>query len=60
MDKHSASTNSNPVGAPTFNTPQAPKQQVERSLLGVNPLNQQFEPTEAMPVRNRFKMGGGA
>lgn len=32
---------------------------VDRNLAGVNPKSQQFEPTTAQPVRQRFKMGGG-
>lgn len=32
---------------------------VDRNLMGVNPLKQQFEPTPQEPVRQRFKMGGG-
>ncbi len=32
---------------------------VDRNLMNVNPLKQQFEPTPAEPVRARFKMGGG-
>ena len=62
MDKHNSSkqSSSNPRGAPPFDTPQAPKSEVDRNLLNVSPNNQQFEPTDAMPVRNRFKMGGGA
>jgi hypothetical protein len=32
---------------------------VSRDLIKVNPLNEQFEPTEAEPVRSHFKMAGG-
>lgn len=32
---------------------------VDRKLMGVNPLKEQFEPTGAEPVRQRYKMGGG-
>ena len=32
----------------------------DRDLTKVNPLNEQFEPTDAMPVRQHFKMAGGA
>lgn len=32
---------------------------VDRDLKKVNPNNEQFEPTTAEPVRQRFKMGGG-
>lgn len=30
-----------------------------RSLMGVNPKSQQFEPSGPEPVRQRFKMAGG-
>lgn len=32
---------------------------VDHKLAGVNPLKKQFEPTEASPVRQHFKMAGG-
>ena len=32
---------------------------VSRNLKGVNPKREQFAPTDAEPVRQRFKMGGG-
>lgn len=32
---------------------------VSRNLVGVNPKKEQFEPTGAEPVRQRFKMAGG-
>lgn len=32
----------------------------DRNLMGVSPLRQQFEPTDAMPVKQHFKMAGGA
>ena len=32
---------------------------VDRNLGAVNPKSEQFEPTGAEPVRQRFKMGGG-
>lgn len=32
---------------------------VDRNLGSVKPQNEQFEPTDAEPVRQRFKMGGG-
>jgi len=33
---------------------------VDRDLMNVNPLNEQFEPTDAEPVPQRYKMGGGS
>ena len=41
-----------------FSTPQAPTKVVERNLLGTSPLKEQFEPTEAMPMAQRQRMGG--
>tara|TARA_R110000868_G_scaffold301_3_gene2518 strand:- start:1478 stop:1612 length:135 start_codon:yes stop_codon:yes gene_type:complete len=32
---------------------------VDRNLMPVNPLKQQFEPTPAEPVRQHYKMAGG-
>lgn len=32
---------------------------VSRDLRSVNPRKEQFEPTPAEPVRQRFKMAGG-
>jgi hypothetical protein len=32
---------------------------VPRNLLSTSPLKEQFEPTSAEPVRQRFKMAGG-
>ncbi len=32
---------------------------VDRDLAKVNPSKEQFEPTDAEPVRQRFKMAGG-
>lgn len=36
-----------------------PESFVDRNLLPVNPLKQQFEPTEASQVRQHYKMAGG-
>jgi len=33
---------------------------VDRDLCNVNPLTEQFEPTDSEPVRQRYKMGGGS
>lgn len=32
----------------------------DRDLCGTNPLKEQFEPTEASPVPQHYKMAGGA
>lgn len=32
---------------------------VDRELASVSPLDEQFEPTDAEPVRQRFNMAGG-
>lgn len=31
----------------------------DRNLMGVDPLKEQFEPTESSPVRQHYKMAGG-
>lgn len=31
----------------------------DRNLMGVSPLKEQFEPTDAQPVRQHYKMAGG-
>lgn len=36
-----------------------PTKFVSRDLRGVNPLREQFEPSGAEPVRQRYKMAGG-
>lgn len=36
-----------------------PTEFVDRDLTGVNPLSQQFEPTDADPVRQHYRMAGG-
>ena len=43
---------------PPISTPKAPEKLLERNLIGTNPLKEQFEPTEAMPMRNTARMGG--
>lgn len=30
----------------------------DHNLMGVNPLNQQFEPTDAQPIRQHARMAG--
>lgn len=36
-----------------------PQSFVDRNLMAVNPLKEQFEPTVQEAVRQRFRMGGG-
>jgi hypothetical protein len=36
-----------------------PATYVDRNLMKVNPLKEQFAPTDAEPVRQRYKMAGG-
>lgn len=43
-----------------FETSAVPQKFVDRNLLPVNPLKEQFEPTDASPVPQRYKMAGGA
>ncbi len=33
---------------------------VDRNLMGVNPLKEQFEPSGSEPIRQHHKMAGGA
>lgn len=40
-----------------FSTPAAPALS-DRNLLGTSPTSQQFEPTEAMPMRQKHRMAG--
>lgn len=47
--KHPKSPGKGPVKAPP-----------DRDLCGTNPLREQFEPTPALPVRQHYKMAGGA
>ena len=42
----------------TFTTPAAKTELQDRNLLGVNPLKEQFEPTDAAPVRQKHRMAG--
>ena len=37
-----------------------PEKFVDRNLVPVSPLKEQFEPTEACPVPQKYKMAGGA
>jgi hypothetical protein len=32
----------------------------DRNLMGTSPLKEQFEPTDACPIRQRNKMAGGS
>ena len=43
----------------TANTPKADTKFHDRNLAAVDPLKEQFEPTDAEPVRQHFKMAGG-
>lgn len=36
-----------------------PTEFVDRDLMKVNPNDQQFEPTDADPVRQKYRMAGG-
>lgn len=47
-----------PVGTKRVETPKAAGQFKDRQLMGVNPLKEQFEPTEAEPVRQHKRMAG--
>lgn len=59
MAKHSASkSKAGGPGKACLCTPPAPQNLKDRNLIGVNPLKEQFEPTEAMPMRQRARMAG--
>ena len=46
------------VGQHQISTPAATTKLKDRNLMGVNPLKEQFEPTAAMPMRQKHRMGG--
>jgi hypothetical protein len=56
--KHTQKKSMVPVGTKFAHTPKAPMQFKDRNLMGVNPMKEQFEPTEAEPVRQRARMAG--
>ena len=43
---------------PTISTPKAAEKLIERNLMGTSPLKEQFEPTDAVPVKQQSRMGG--
>ena len=53
------SSKPNPPPFPASKAGYLPGKVVDRNLVPVNPLKQQFEPTEKSPVRQHFKMAGG-
>ena len=56
MSKLKVSKPSLPVKGKPF---EAPAQKLaEQCLAGVSPLREQFEPTDAVPIRQRARMGG--
>lgn len=42
----------------SMNTPKAPTELQDRNLLSTSPLKEQFEPTDAMPMRQKHRMAG--
>ena len=56
--KHTQKKSMVPVGTKFAQTPKAPMQFKDRSLMGVNPMKEQFEPTTAEPIRQRARMAG--
>lgn len=46
-------------GTAPASTPGVPTKFQDRDLAGTSPLKEQFEPTEAAPVRQHYKMAGG-
>lgn len=57
MSKQSKSTGK---GKALGKTPAKTPMYNDRNLMGVNPTKEQFEPTDASPIRQRNKMGGGS
>lgn len=55
----SKSSKQNPQPLPASKSGYLHERFVDRQLMPVNPLKQQFEPTEASPVRQHHKMAGG-
>jgi hypothetical protein len=47
-----------PVGTKFATPAKTPMQYKDRQLMGVNPMKEQFEPTEAEPVRQHHRMAG--
>lgn len=47
------------VGSRKVTASMPERQHTDRDLCNVNPLNEQFEPTDADPVRQHHKMAGG-
>jgi len=47
-----------PVGTKHATTPKAGTQFKDRQLMGVSPTKEQFEPTDAEPVRQHHRMAG--
>ena len=43
---------------PVINTRKAPMKLNQQNLLSVNPLKQQFEPTDASPIKQHSQMAG--
>ena len=43
---------------PVIHTREAPKKINGQNLLSVNPLKQQFEPTDASPIKQHSQMAG--
>lgn len=43
----------------SYDSAGTPKEFVDRDLTNVSPNSQQFEPTEAEPVRQHYRMAGG-
>ena len=55
-----AKSSGSPSPQKSPSTPAAPTTYHDRALAGMSPLKEQFEPTEAMPVPQHYKMAGGA
>lgn len=47
-----------PVGTHKVKDAKTPMTYKDRNLMGMNPMKEQFEPTDAEPVRQHHRMAG--
>lgn len=59
MPKPKRTLSGKPLDRREVCTPAAVTKYQDRNLVPVNPLKEQFEPTEAMPVQQKTRMAGG-
>lgn len=59
MKSKNKSTGKGSTFPKSFETPAAPQKFADRNLAAINPLKEQFEPTEGLPIRQHHRMAGG-